>query len=37
MEEVRSILIALAALILGLLGIAWAYGDFRRDKASKSS
>ncbi len=32
MAEVRSILIALAALIVGLLVIGWAYGDFRRTK-----
>ena len=37
MDEVRSILIALAVLILGLLGIAWAYGDFRRHQTPKSS
>ena len=30
MAEVRSILIALGALIAGLLVISWAYGDFRR-------
>ena len=37
MAEVRGILIALGALILGLLGIAWAYGDFRRNNTPKSS
>ena len=30
MEEVRSILIALAVLIGGLWVLGWAYGDFRR-------
>ena len=30
MVEVVGILIAFAALILGLLGIGWAYGDFRK-------
>ena len=29
MQEVFSILMALAALIAGLLVIGWAYGDFR--------
>ena len=29
MVEVKSILIAVAALIVGLLVIGWAYGDFR--------
>ena len=33
MAEVRSILMALAALIVGLLVIAWAYGDFRGSKS----
>ncbi len=32
MAEVRSILIALGALVVGLLIIAWAYGDFRGSK-----
>lgn len=32
MIEVFAILIALGALIVGLLGIGWAYGDFRRSK-----
>ncbi len=32
MAEVRSILIALVALIVGLLVIGWAYGDFRQPK-----
>ncbi len=32
MDEVLSILLALAALIVGLLILGWAYGDFRRDK-----
>ena len=31
MDEVLSILIALAALIAGLLILGWAYGDFRRE------
>ena len=30
MVEVVGILIAFAALILGLLGIGWSYGDFRK-------
>ena len=29
MQEVFGILIALGALILGLLAIGWVYGDFR--------
>ena len=29
MQEVFGILMALAALIAGLLVIGWAYGDFR--------
>ncbi len=29
MQEMFSILMALAALIAGLLVIGWAYGDFR--------
>jgi len=30
MIEVFAILIALGALVVGLLGIGWAYGDFRK-------
>lgn len=30
MGEVFSILVALAALIVGLLALGWAFGDFRR-------
>ena len=30
MDELIGIIVALAALVLGLLGIGWAYGDFRR-------
>ena len=30
MVEVIGILLALGALLLGLLMIGWAYGDFRR-------
>lgn len=29
MQEVFSILMALTALVAGLLVIGWAYGDFR--------
>ena len=29
MQEVFAILVSLTALILGLLGLGWAYGDFR--------
>ena len=29
MDEVLAILIALAALLAGILVIGWAYGDFR--------
>lgn len=29
MDEVLSILIAFGALVVGTLGIGWAYGDFR--------
>jgi hypothetical protein len=29
MDEVLAILIALIALLVGILGIGWAYGDFR--------
>ena len=32
MEEVRSILIAIAAMLAGLWLIGWAYGDFRKAK-----
>ena len=31
MDEVLSILIALTAMIVGLLILGWAYGDFRRE------
>ena len=30
MQEVFSILESLTALILGLLGIGWAFGDYRK-------
>lgn len=30
MQEVFGILVALTALILGLLGIGWAFGDYKR-------
>jgi hypothetical protein len=30
MQEVFSILVSLTALILGLLGIGWAFGDYRK-------
>jgi hypothetical protein len=30
MGEVFSILVALVALIVGLLVLGWAFGDFRR-------
>ncbi len=30
MQEVFGILVALTALILGLLGIGWAFGDHNR-------
>ncbi len=29
MSEVFAILVAVGALIVGILGIGWAYGDFR--------
>lgn len=29
MEEVFAILIAVGALVVGILAIGWAYGDFR--------
>ena len=32
MEEVRSILLAITALFLGLWVMGWAYGDFRKTK-----
>jgi|GEM_PF-1537993 len=32
MDEVAGILIAVAALILGLLALGWAYGDFSQPK-----
>ena len=35
MEEVRGILIALAALLVGLGILGWAYGDFRRPMAHR--
>ena len=37
MVEVFAILVALAALLLGLLAISWTYGDFRRQPAAPSS
>lgn len=30
MQEVVGILVAVTALVLGMLVIGWAYGDFRR-------
>ena len=30
MDEVFAILIAVGALVVGLMGLGWAYGDFRR-------
>ena len=30
MQEVVGILVAVAALVVGLLVISWCYGDFRR-------
>ena len=30
MDEVTSILIAVGAMVAGLLILGWAYGDFRR-------
>ena len=35
MEEVKSILVALGAMLLGLLVIGWAYGDFRKSNSSR--
>ena len=35
MDEIAGILIALIAMFVGLWGIGWAYGDFR--KAPKAS
>ena len=32
MVEVLSILIALGALLAGIVVIGWAYGDFRSDR-----
>lgn len=32
MKEVVGILIAVSALVLGLLVIGWCYGDFRRSR-----
>ena len=37
MTEVVSILIAVAALVLGLLIIGWAYGDFRKEPEGSSA
>lgn len=31
MDEVFGILIALTAMIVGLLILGWAFGDFRRE------
>ena len=31
MDELVGIVIALIAMFLGLWGIGWAYGDFRKD------
>ncbi len=31
MDEVLSILLALTAMIVGLLILGWAYGDFKRE------
>lgn len=30
MDEVFAIVVALVAMILGILVIGWAYGDFRK-------
>ena len=30
MQEVFAILVACGALVLGILGIGWTYGDFRK-------
>lgn len=30
MQEVFAILVAVGALVVGLLAVGWAYGDFRR-------
>ena len=34
MDEVGGILIAVGALLLGILVIGWAYGDFQPSKAA---
>lgn len=34
MDEVAGILVAVVALILGLLALGWAYGDFSRPAAA---
>ncbi len=34
MQEVFSILVAFAGLVIGLLVIGWAYGDFRSENRS---
>lgn len=37
MDELVGILIALAATLLGLWGIGWAYGDFRKGSPTRAS
>ena len=34
MKEVFAILVALGALIVGILVIGWAYGDFRQSSGT---
>lgn len=34
-QEIIGILIALAAMFVGLWVIGWAYGDFRKDQSEK--
>jgi len=33
MQEVFAILVAVTAMVLGILVIGWAYGDFRKPRA----
>ncbi len=35
MQEVFAILVAVTAMIIGILVIGWAYGDFRKPRAQK--
>jgi len=35
MQEVFAILVAVTVMVIGILVIGWAYGDFRKPRAQK--